>query len=71
MNTALTPAQIAYREYLQSDHWRELRLLAYRQYGRKCSKCPATCRLDVHHLRYRWPWSDGVVGDLQILCREP
>lgn len=64
----LTPAQVAYRKYLQSEHWRELRSEAFKVYGRKCAKCPATCRLDVHHLHYRHPWSSGVVADLQVLC---
>lgn len=66
---ALTPTQLAYREYLKSDHWRGLRLEAFQTYGRKCAKCPATCRLDVHHLKYRHPWTLGIVQDLQILCR--
>jgi len=69
MQSPLTESQIAYREYLKTDHSRELRLEAFKKYGRHCAKCPATCRLDVHHLIYRHPWKLGVVGDLQILCR--
>lgn len=65
----MTATQAAYRVYLQSEHWRSLRLEAFKRYGRKCSKCPATCRLDVHHVRYRHPWTDGVMDDLMILCR--
>ena len=64
----MSPSQLAYREYLQSQHWRSLRLAAFRTYGRKCHRCPATSRLDVHHLRYRHPWTATVVSDLQILC---
>lgn len=65
----MTATQAAYRVYLQSEHWRGLRLEAFKRYGRKCSKCPATCRLDVHHVRYRHPWTAGIVDDLMILCR--
>lgn len=66
----LSPAQVAYREYLKSEHWRGLRLEAFRKYGRVCAKCGAKgCLLDVHHTRYRRPWEAGVVDDLQILCR--
>lgn len=65
----MTPAQIAYREYLKSDHWRALRLEAFQTYGRKCFKCPATCRLDIHHLVYRHPWTSGTVQDVRPCCR--
>lgn len=69
MTAPLTSSQIAYREYLESNHWRELRAAAFKHYGRKCSRCPATNRLQVHHVVYRFPWTFGVVDDLRILCR--
>lgn len=65
----LTAGQLLYREYLSSDHWRSLRLEAFRVHGRKCFKCPATFGLDVHHLIYRHPWTDGVVDDVRPCCR--
>jgi hypothetical protein len=65
----MTEAQQAYQIYLESEHWRLLRAAAFRQFGRKCSRCPATCRLQVHHVRYRWPWTASTTGDLVILCR--
>lgn len=65
----LTPGQIAYREYLKSDHWRMLRAGAFKAYGRRCARCPATCRLDVHHVRYPRLWIEATVQDLMILCR--
>jgi len=64
----MTP-KAAYQIYLQSDHWRALRLEAFRVYGRKCFKCPARFGLDVHHLVYRFPWSLGVVADVRPCCR--
>jgi hypothetical protein len=68
--TELTDYQQWYREvYLRSDHWQNLRKLAFQTYGRICSKCRAIGRLDVHHLRYRNIF-DVLVTDLQILCRQ-
>lgn len=65
----MTESQLAYREYLESDHWRQLRTEAFRVLGRKCSRCPSTCRLQVHHVVYRWPWESAKICDLLILCR--
>lgn len=65
----MTEAQIRYQQYLQSDHWRQLRLKAFRHYGRKCIRCSRTNRLEVHHMVYRHPWESALIADLQILCR--
>lgn len=65
----MTPNQIAYRQYLESDHWRGLRVEAFKRYGRRCSRCPSKVRLQVHHTRYRHPWESCTTDDLQILCR--
>lgn len=54
--------------YLKSDHWKNLRTLALEHHGRKCHKCPATHKLDVHHIRYSSIY-DVEVTDLQVLCR--
>lgn len=66
----LTDYQRWYREvYLHSEHWKNLRIQAFKEWGRHCHRCPATSRLDVHHLRYRNLY-DVTVQDLQILCRK-
>lgn len=65
----MTESQQAYRAYLQSDHWRQLRLEAFKKWGRKCYKCPCTFGLDVHHLVYRHPWTEGTVDDVRPCCR--
>lgn len=68
--TELTDHQRWYREvYLFSEHWKNLRIQAFKEWGRHCHRCPATTRLDVHHLRYRRLY-DVTVQDLQILCRK-
>lgn len=69
MTENLTESQLAYREYLKSDHWRALRLAAFRKWGRKCFKCPVKFGLDVHHLVYRFPWTLGTVDDVRPCCR--
>ena len=58
-----------YREvYLQSDHWKNLRLLAMKHHGKRCHSCYSKEQLDVHHLRYGNIY-DVKVQDLQVLCR--
>jgi hypothetical protein len=59
----------AYRIYLKSAHWRHLRKDAFRHHGYKCSKCPCTYRLQVHHLTYRDPWEACTVADVVPICR--
>lgn len=65
----MTIGQRFYREYLESDHWRNLRAAAFKRYGRRCCRCPSKVRLQVHHTRYRHPWESCTTDDLQILCR--
>lgn len=53
--------------YLESDHWRDLRLRAFFHHGKRCHQCRSPHQLQVHHLRYRSIF-DVTVEDLQILC---
>lgn len=65
-----TDYKLWYREtYLKSEHWKELRSLAFEIYGKKCAVCGTKKKLDVHHLNYRRIW-DVTVADLQVLCRK-
>lgn len=69
MNTEkLTERQIAYREYLKSDHWLDLRQRAFAKLGRRCSICKHRKRIQVHHKFYREVWTETQVDDLQVLC---
>lgn len=57
----------AYRLYLLSDSWKIRRQGALKRANYKCSLCPSTARLNVHHITYRhigreWP------EDLRVLC---
>jgi hypothetical protein len=58
-----------YRLYLQSDEWKTLRNAALVRDGHRCRLCDSSHRLEVHHRRYRVPWSRGTVQDLTVLCR--
>jgi len=66
----LTVRQKAYREYLRSEHWKQLRLSAIERDGGKCVRCPSSDRLQVHHRVYRGRWEDGVLEDVESLCRK-
>jgi len=64
----MTEAQIAYRVYLESDHWKWLRAQAISFHGCKCFQCGATKRLEVHHINYRHPWDSCTVDDVRPIC---
>lgn len=59
----------AYAKYLQSDHWKALRLTAIERDGHKCTRCGAVVRLNVHHEVYRSRWEDGILDDVRTLCQ--
>lgn len=64
----MTPAQRAYRTFLQSDFWQELSLRVRTAAG-KCARCDATEFLQAHHTIYRADWYETQPDDLQVLCR--
>jgi len=64
----MTPRQIAYQEYLKSEHWALLRAKALHRDKNRCQECKTTKRLHVHHLKYRLRFEDSVLEDLKTLC---
>lgn len=64
----MTTRQIAYREYLTSDHWHNLRQQIISRDGNKCVHCPHTKRLQAHHTIYRDRFEDSLPEDLITLC---
>jgi hypothetical protein len=62
----MTERQLAYRKYLLSDHWRQLRCEAVERWGDRCNNCDVP-RVEVHHLRYG-NWLDVTTEDLIPLC---
>lgn len=42
-----------YTEYIKSKFWRERKFAYYRKFGKKCSLCQITVKIQLHHLVYR------------------
>ncbi len=64
--------KLEYRQYLQSDHWKNLKRRKLQKRGKRgpvgCGICGSRHRLDTHHLRYRNIY-DVKLSDLRIICR--
>ena len=58
-----------YKEYLQSDHWQQIREYALEDAGRRCQLCNAEHNLHVHHRTYERRGEEAP-GDLTVLCAE-
>lgn len=58
-----------HRAYLLTKHWKNLREAALTRDGRKCTRCPSTDLLQVHHLVYRVPLKSGILADVITLCK--
>lgn len=56
-----------YNEYLKSAEWRAFRKQAFEFYGRECSECKGTDRLQVHHKHYKNIFNEKL-EDVAILC---
>jgi hypothetical protein len=59
----------SYDEYLKSDHWQHMRLVAREHYGDQCALCGSTESLDVHHRTYARRGRE-MLKDLTVLCRD-
>jgi 5-methylcytosine-specific restriction endonuclease McrA len=59
---------MTYTQYLQTEHWQQLRVDARRKYDHKCAICLSVKPLEVHHFRYRSNWFTCTVPDLVVLC---
>lgn len=57
-----------YLEYLESDHWQNLRVLCRARFNEKCAICHDEKTLQCHHRIYRRKYQDTVVEDLILLC---
>lgn len=57
-----------YLEYMESEHWRELRMRKIRDVGSGCQCCTKkTLHPHVHHIEYR-NFFDVTLDDLAVLC---
>lgn len=55
-----------YQQYLQSDHWQQLRERK-EQKATRCAICATTKNLQTHHLFYKNLY-DVQTSDLRVLC---
>lgn len=67
--TSRKERRLAYSKYLLTEHWKVLRLEAISRDG-GCVACGCQQDLQVHHLKYRWPWESCVLRDVETLCRK-
>jgi hypothetical protein len=58
-----------YTAYINSPTWRQKRTEYFSARPRRCAVCGAT-KVDLHHMRYRWPLGSETLDDLIPLCRE-
>lgn len=66
----MTEAQRKYREeYLQSDHWKAIRVEALERAEYRCQVCNNPHGLDVHHRTYERVGKERL-ADLTVLCRK-
>ena len=65
----MTPTQQAYREFLKTDDWRQIRAARLEMDDWECTRCHRTRNLQVHHLSYRNPWGQENLEDLVTLCQ--
>lgn len=64
----LTQRQLEYREYLKSNHWKEVREAALERADYKCQLCSNKEYLNVHHNNYKNLGHEDP-NDLVVLCR--
>lgn len=60
---------IEYQEYLNGEHWKEIRLKALERAGNRCQLCSSRNNLNVHHNTYENKGHEDL-KDLVVLCRE-
>lgn len=67
----LTPGQKKYKEYLNSNEWKQLkeRKSKKRQGAKKCIACNSRADLNLHHMLYRKNWNDTEPYDTCWLCK--
>lgn len=61
-------AKSTYDDYLLSPHWLEFKKEVLKFYGKKCSHCGDTKKLNVHHLNYDCLGKE-TFNDVIVLCQ--
>lgn len=60
---------IPYNEYLETDHWKILRIKKLKESGFQCQLCKSKENLNVHHITYENRGCEKD-EDLMVLCNE-
>lgn len=58
-----------YAEYLQTEHWANLREQKFSESGKRCENCKSSLRIHVHHINYKNLY-DVLTSDLIVFCEE-
>ncbi len=58
-----------YQEYILSDRWKKLRVIALSVAGNRCQVCNSSFHLHVHHRTYERLGFE-LISDLTVLCDE-
>jgi hypothetical protein len=61
--------RISYKQYLQTEHWKEVRQFALNRAKYRCQTCSGQNNLNVHHNTYRSLWKEKAT-DVIVLCEE-
>lgn len=65
----LSPRQLAYRAYLQTHHWRELKKRKRAETPKECVFCKSGNSVQLHHMIYRSTFDETLLEDTCWLCR--
>ena len=57
-----------YADYLESNHWQNLRVLCHARFDGKCVICQNESSLQCHHWLYRRTFQETTLDDLALLC---
>lgn len=62
---------ITYREYLKSNHWKNIRRAYFLSRAPKnCFICGSDKNLNLHHRTYKHLWKEMVGTHLNVLCHQ-
>lgn len=58
-----------YKKYLESDSWKNLRMLAFKRANNKCELCGERAT-ECHHIKYPKNLSDDKLDNLLVCCKK-
>lgn len=61
---------MTYKEYLKTQHWKEVREFKLLKYGYKCQLCGSENDIHIHHNNYECLFNENIHTDLISMCNE-